>query len=162
MARLDFRPPAIEDESFASVEAKGAGWTPTIWTAHPSTAVSGVLQAGQYYIGDLAYFMKHSVYTGVWEKSFGFEDGIYKSSNGFWFAAASTRGDDQLRGSNGFRYELPGGAIGICSTALGDPNLQKGGQKGTFHDVDEPVRILFDSTGFRFATRSWHLYIPLH
>lgn len=162
MARLEVKFPAVEEEDYDDIESHGAGWKPTLWELIPSSAISGVIPAGNYYIGDLCYFMKYTLYDGLWGKKYYYENGIFKSSKDDYFAVGSTHGDTQLKGTNGFRYDIPSGAFGIVSLNLSNSKLEKYHSHGTFHSIDKDIRILFDKNGFRFATPDWHLFVPLH
>jgi hypothetical protein len=75
---------------------------------------------GTYYIGDPCYVMKDEFYDGVWGKKHGYESGVY-NINGVMFAVDGTAyGDGDYNGSDGKRYGVDSGTIGVVPKELWD------------------------------------------
>ncbi len=69
------------------------------------------LKPGKYYVGDIGYAIRPSVFDGVWMRN-GFKDGHYKFGP-YEFAVHSTGGDGGFRASDGTSYDVDGGNIGL-------------------------------------------------
>lgn len=77
---------------------------------------------GTYFIGDTCYALNDEIYHGVWGDKHGFNDGVY-DANGHKFAVAGTAyGDGEYKGSDGTRYAVDAGVIGITPKELWKPD----------------------------------------
>ena len=72
------------------------------------------------YIGDLCYVLSDSVYYGVWDEKYHFENGAYTDpETGLQFAMVSTKyGDGEYVDDADNEYPVDAGIIGICDLDL--------------------------------------------
>lgn len=119
------------------------------------------LPAGRYYIGDLCYALKKSVYDSVFGDN-AYRGGYYNTKDGFFFVDRTAYGDGSFKGSNGYEYGVDAGIIGIASMGVCNPEKEVYG--GTLHTFTEPVECNFrnrhnENGFFEFTSGSFHLII---
>lgn len=75
--------------------------------------------AGDYYVGDLCYDMKDTVYHEIWGEKFGFESGLYRrKSDGAVFGMFRTEGGRYKDRVSDKEYYDDAGNFGIASSVL--------------------------------------------
>jgi hypothetical protein len=124
--------------------------------AEYSKSTTQTLPAGRYYIGDLCYAMKDTIYDGI----FGGNDyayGYYTMKNGCFLVNGTAYGDGSYQGTNGFDYGVDAGIIGIASLSV--CNAEEKIYGGTAHTFTEPVKCTFKDGIFDFSSGNWHLTI---
>lgn len=91
------------------------------WKWSKKTAFSA--PPGTYYIGDLCYALDDKFYDGVFG-GHGYQDGYYEKNDtpSLFFAMAGTGGDGDFKASNGWRFCVDAGIIGIASKELCSKN----------------------------------------
>ena len=114
------------------------------------------LPAGRYYIGDLCYALKDTIYHGVFGEN-GYKSGHYKIVAGEFLVDRTAYGDGSYTGSNDFAYGVDAGIIGIASMSV--CNSEEHVYGGTLHTFTEPVECVFRSGLFTFKSASWYLEI---
>jgi hypothetical protein len=119
-------------------------------------SVSATLPAGRYFIGDLCYAMKKSIYQGVFGDT-GYASGHYKIVAGEFMVGRTAYGDGSYMGSNDFEYGVDAAIIGIASMSVCNPEEEVYG--GTLHTFTEPVECVFRNGLFTFKSGSWCLEI---
>ena len=89
------------------------------WVFMSQTKAS--LPPGTYYIGDLCYALKESLYDKVFGPQYrtGFYEVIDDPSKVFMMG--DTGGDGEFKGSDGYKYPVDAGIIGIASESTLDP-----------------------------------------
>jgi hypothetical protein len=89
------------------------------WTFTKTSKINTELPKGRYYIGDLCYVLGDNVYDNIFGGT-GYESGIYEEkSTGRTFLVNSTAyGDGEYPGSDGNKFAVDAGIIGICSEDL--------------------------------------------
>lgn len=117
------------------------------WDVMKKENFSFELPAGTYYIGDLCYALSDDVYDKIFGGT-GYSAGIYKErSTGHTFALAHTAwGDGEFEGSDGKKFAVDAGIIGICSIAL----KKKSGNGGHVYTFGSPVKCHFKMGWFTF------------
>lgn len=110
---------------------------------------------GKYYIGDLCYALQDCIYDGVFGKQ-GYEEGLYSSSLGS-FMMHGTGGDGEFPGSDGYKYPVDAGLIGIASLACCNPEKDIYG--GKVFEFKEPVKCKFNEEAFVFTSGNFYLRI---
>jgi hypothetical protein len=115
-----------------------------------------ILPAGRYYIGDLCYAMKDTIYDSVFGDT-AYSDGYYTTKDGDFLVAGTAYGDGAYKGSNNFEYGVDAGILGIASMGVCNPESDVSG--GTFHTFTRPVECHFKNGYFAFYSGSFHLTI---
>ena len=117
-----------------------------------------VLPAGDYFIGDLCYFLHDSV-GRVWEQQFEKSDGCFVTEGGQGFAVTTPLGGNGLyTGSNDVIYDVEGDTLGIVPAGFGDKEKYTG--CGTFHTFSESVSVSISDEGLlSISSGEWHLEI---
>jgi hypothetical protein len=102
------------------------------WHFHKMTNRQFLLPAGEYYIGDLCYVLGDDVYDNVFGGT-GYEAGLYQEKGtGRTFLVNNTAyGDGEYTGSDGNKFAVDAGIIGICPKSLMTKN-DGGGHMYTF------------------------------
>ena len=119
-------------------------------------SLTASLPAGRYYIGDLCYALKDTIYQGVFGDT-GYAPGHYKIVAGEFLVDRTAYGDGSFMGSNDFAYGVDAGIIGIASMSV--CNSEEHVYGGTLHTFTEPVECVFTSGLFTFKSGSWCLEI---
>lgn len=119
------------------------------------------LPPARYYIGDLCYALKESVYDRVFGDN-AYKGGYYTTNDGWFFVDRTAYGDGAYKGSNGHAYGVDAGIIGIAS--MGVCNPEKDVYGGTLHTFTESVTCNFrnrhnENGYFEFTSGSFHLII---
>lgn len=117
-----------------------------------------ILPAGDYFIGDLCYFLHDSV-GSVWEQQHKKSDGCFIAADGHGFAVTKPLGGNGLyTGSNDVIYDVDEDTLGIIPTHFGDRSKYTG--CGTFHSFSEPVAVSITDDGLlMISSGDWHLEI---
>jgi hypothetical protein len=114
------------------------------------------LPAGRYYIGDICYAMKESVYNEVFGDKL-YANGHYTTEDGVFVVSGTAYGDGSYKGTNGFEYGVDAGIIGIASMGVCNAEAELYG--GTLHTFTEPVKCNFKYGIFNFTSGDWNLEI---
>ena len=122
-----------------------------------SKSTSEILPAGRYYIGDLCYAMKNSIYDDVFGDT-PYSPGYYTTQDGCFLVDRTAYGDGAYTGTNGFEYGVDAGIIGIASMGVCNPDLPPR-LGGTLHTFTEPVNCKFKNGYFEFSSGSFNLRI---
>jgi hypothetical protein len=130
--------------------------TPVEKSYEYSTNTNVTLPAGRYYIGDLSYAMKNSVYHGVFGST-GYSSGHYKTKDGEFLLNRTAWGDGCYTASDGYEYGVDAAIIGIASMDVCNPEKDMYG--GTLHTFTEPVKCTFNNGRFEFSSGYWFLEI---
>nr|DAL09603.1 MAG TPA_asm: hypothetical protein [Caudoviricetes sp.] len=99
-----------------------------------------------FYIGDICYAMKDELYHGVWGDRFGFNDGCHEiAEHKLRFAVAGTAyGDGTYGGTNGFRFPVDAGNIGVVPLEMCSGRKLEGyGNCGMV--VDQPGTVRYSA-----------------
>jgi len=117
-----------------------------------------VLPAGDYFIGDVCYFLHDSV-TRVWKNKFRGSDGCFVTEGGQGFAITKpVAGNGLYMGSNSVIYDVEEENLGVVPVAFGDKNKYTG--CGTFHSFDKPVSVYITKDGLlSISSGDWNLEI---
>lgn len=120
-------------------------------------AHDSVLPAGDYYVGDVSYFLQDPVLNGV--LSGAFSDGCFVNEAGVGFAVVNpAAGSGLYKGSNKFLYEFDYGGFGLVPSCLGTQKKFTG--CGTFHTFTEPVSFYLSDDGIiTLKSGDWFLDI---
>jgi hypothetical protein len=127
------------------------------WNFTPTNSFSKTLPAGTYYIGDLCYALSDDVYDNVFGDA-GYESGIYaeKDSDRVFLVNGTAYGDGEYPGSDGNRFAVDAGIIGICSQSL----MEKSGDGGHVYTFTSPVHCTFKRDGrFFFSDQRTRLVV---
>ncbi len=126
------------------------------WTFIKSNKINTTLPAGEYYIGDLCYVLGDNVYDNIFGGT-GYEMGIYtEKATGRTFLVGSTAyGDGEYPGSDGKKFAVDAGIIGICPKSL----MAKDDGGGHMYTFREPVRCEFRGGRFFFESGYKHLVV---
>lgn len=114
------------------------------------------IPAGTYYIGDLCYVLSDDIYDNI----FGGMDycsGIYeeKATKRLFIVGNTAYGDGEYPGSDGNKFAVDAGIIGICSASL----VEKSGRGGHMYTFKSPVRCKFTTGRFSFTSKERSLLI---
>jgi hypothetical protein len=106
------------------------------------------LPAGKYYIGDLCYVLGEDVYDDVFGGT-GYSSGIYeeKGTDRTFLVSHTSWGDGEFPGSDGKKFAVDSGTIGICSTSL----MVKDDGGGHLYTFEKPVKCEFRAGLFSFS-----------
>ncbi len=118
------------------------------WNVTKATKINTSLPAGTYYIGDLCYVLGDNIYDNIFGGT-GYEMGIYtENSTGRTFVVNSTAwGDGEYPASDGKKFAVDAGIIGICPASL----MAKDDGGGHMYTFDAPVRCKFSGGRFFFS-----------
>jgi hypothetical protein len=118
-----------------------------------------VVPAGRYYVGDLCYALPENLYDGVFGGT-RYQSGLYTQTgtNNFFFLGG-TGGDGQFRGTDGYKYLVDAGILGIVPAHLCDLN-NKAIRGGKFHTFDSPVTCVADGCSLRLESGWNNILIP--
>lgn len=73
---------------------------------------------GKYFVGDICYAIDDVIYHDLWGRENNYKDGVFKV-NDVSFAVASTAfGDGGYVGSDGVKYSVDAGVIGVVPDSL--------------------------------------------
>lgn len=106
--------------------------------------------AGTYYIGDLCYALPRDVYDKVFGDLGGYQSGYYFKGADFFMMAGTAYGDGEYRGSDGNRFCVDAGIIGIAPISICD---MRGGTRisgGHIYTFSRPVNCRFGGGVFDF------------
>jgi hypothetical protein len=119
------------------------------WTYTRETVF--VCPKGQYYLGDLCYALGDEIYQGVFgEKTYA--DGLYqKDENEFFMVAGTACGDGEYTDSQGRKYSVDAGIIGICPLEM----AVKGTEGGHVVTFDKAFHASFYGGMFAFQPADW-------
>jgi hypothetical protein len=117
-----------------------------------------VLPAGDYFIGDISYFL-HDSLDLVWKNTFRCGDGCFVTDEGHGFVVTKPiAGNGFYMGSNNVIYDVTEENIGVVPVAFGDSNKYTG--CGTFHSFDNPVSVYISKRGLlSISSGNWILDI---
>ncbi len=126
------------------------------WTVIERNSFKTTLDADDYYIGDLCYVFSNDMYDGIFGAT-SYSSGIYKENNtDRVFAVASTAyGDGEYDGSDGNKFAVDAGIIGICSKDL----MAKDDGGGHMYEFNHPVICRFRGGHFSFESQYKYLSI---
>jgi hypothetical protein len=119
------------------------------------------LPAGTYYIGDLCYAMPDEIYHDIWDDKFNFNDGCYKRAAAgpedmdVYFAMRGTGGDGEMIGSDGKRFMIDAGHIGIASVSI----CTKADKPDTIYTFTKDVQCSLLGDSFKFSDGQQYLSI---
>lgn len=119
------------------------------------------LPAGTYYIGDICYVLDDVVYESVFGET-GYEEGLYmKDSKKFFLVGQTSWGDGEFSGSDGCKYLVDAGVIGIVSEELisSDPDSGKDTDGGKVYTFLTPVVVTMEKGIFTFESKDIYLRI---
>jgi hypothetical protein len=119
------------------------------WTVTRKQHFDHTLPAGKYYIGDLCYVLGDDVYDGVFGGT-GYSSGIYeeKGTDRTFLVSHTAWGDGEFPASDGKKFAVDAGIIGICSTSL----MAKNDGGGHLYTFDKPVKCEFRLGRFTFIS----------
>lgn len=130
---------------------------------HPITTTFG---KGTYYIGDIGYVLKDSIYDHIWGDKCQYQSGTIKikSKNGKhskFVVDHTAYGDGGYKGSDGIIYGVDSGNIGVVPKTLwkGPSPCCNSGRVVTvknqlrFHSLDGVFHIRFDDHSIIINTR---------
>lgn len=114
------------------------------------------IPAGTYYIGDLCYALGDDIYHNIFGGT-GYFSGIYeeKATKRIFMLAGTAYGDGEYPGSDGNKFAVDAGIIGICSASL----VEKSGRGGHMYTFKSPVRCKFTTGRFSFTSQDRSLMI---
>ena len=119
--------------------------------------VTNVLPPGEYFIGDLCYFLNDPI-VDVWSFDFKKNDGVFTTDNGLGFGVIKPySGNGIYIGSNRFSYDVEDMNLGIASTTFGDTSKYNG--CGTFHKFNKPVIMDWVEGVIYFKSDKWTMNI---
>jgi hypothetical protein len=126
------------------------------WHFHKMTDRQFLLPAGEYYIGDLCYVLSDDVYDNVFGGT-GYESGLYqeKGTGRTFLVNGTAYGDGEYTGSDGNKFAVDAGIIGICPKSLMAKN-DGGGHMYTFR---KPVDCRLYDGEFTFSSGFTYLSI---
>lgn len=127
------------------------------------------LPPGEYYIGDPSYFVQWSVYEDFLDKYSGSKAAHFKSKEGSMIVGG-TGMDGNFVASNGAKYSVDAGLLGIASFGLGAGTYKNkvslAKRYGSYHDFSSPVIVHYTGSTsgnsfpkFTFTSGSWKLSI---
>ena len=117
-----------------------------------------ILPAGEYFIGDVCYFLQDTIYEKIWDKVYSCNEGCFVKKDGAGFGTCNVEsGNGVYHGSNKFRYEVDNFNIGIVSAKFGDKKKFTG--CGTFHLFELPVTFTKKDGVIVFESGDWSLKI---
>jgi hypothetical protein len=116
---------------------------------------SNVLNAGNYYIGDLCYFLPDPILDEV---SSSCDSDMFINPNGDGFGLVRPySGNGLYMGSNHFEYDVDEDNLGIVACSIGDRRKFTG--CGTFHKFKEPVVMNWTSGVLSIKSGTYSLLI---
>lgn len=109
------------------------------------------LPPGTYYVGDLCYALKDTLYDKVFGPQY--RDGYYcsKSNPSDLFMMGGTGGDGEFRGTDGKMYPVDAGIIGIASESTLDKN-KRFADCGSMYTFKGNVLVKFRQDKFEFSS----------
>jgi len=128
LATKIFHPERTEPKRFRETKAKLVDMiiphlsfddpeNPENWKENDNNKIF-TLPAGTYYIGDLCYMMKDSVYDKIWGNKYNYDSGNYERTGdkpAYFSMMHTTFGDGLMVDRTGVEYGIDAGIIGICS-----------------------------------------------
>jgi hypothetical protein len=118
-----------------------------------------ILPAGEYFVGDVCYFLQDSVMKEVWSNMFNNSDGCFVRDDGYKFIITKPfAGNGFYTGSNKFIYDVDDDNLGIVPVIMGDYSKFTG--CGTFHKFNKPVSVFISEHGvISIKSDKWNLDI---
>lgn len=114
------------------------------------------LTSGDYYIGDISYFLQDAIIKKLQNR----KNNTYFEDNGYEIVIVKPTGGNGLyEGSDGFIYDIEDENLGIIHVALGDHSKFTG--CGTFHTFVNPVTVTILNEVFTVKSGSWNLNINI-
>ena len=126
------------------------------WNFVQKDRIVATLPPGEYYIGDLCYVLGDDVYDNIFGGT-GYESGIYtEKATGRTFLVNSTAwGDGEYPGSDGKKFAVDAGIIGICPKSL----MTKDDGGGHMYTFTQPVNCRFSAGRFFFESGYKYLVV---
>jgi hypothetical protein len=123
-----------------------------------STNVVYELLPGNYYIGDISYFLQDSIINKIHFK----QDNIYFNGDNKkgLVVIKPSYGNGLYEGSDNFIYDIEENNIGIVHVSLGKKSKFTG--CGTFHSFVNPVRVTIANHIFIVESGLWNLNINMN
>lgn len=112
------------------------------------------LPAGTYYIGDICYVLDDKIYDEVFGST-GYEEGLYYKESQQFLVGHTFDGDGEFRGSDGCKYSVDAGVIGIVSQGL----ISKDPDGGKVHTFSTDVFVTMEKGVFTFENEDIYLQI---
>lgn len=106
--------------------------------------------AGTYYIGDLCYALPRDLYDKVFGDVGGYSSGLYSKGDDFFMLDGTAYGDGEYPGSDGNKFAVDAGIIGIAPIRICD---MRGGTRingGHIYTFKKPVKCRFGGGVFNF------------
>lgn len=115
-------------------------------------------KVGKIFIGDICYALNKDIYNKVWGEENDYEDGTYeavnKSNEKFSFAVYGTKyGDGTYDGSDGKKYSVDAGVLGMVPIELWEDNLDENelNELGTVINTEKVLLDFDDNNEFYFS-----------
>jgi len=118
------------------------------------------LPAGTYYIGDICYVLDDVIYESVFGET-GYEEGLYMKDSEQFLVGQTFCGDGEFSGSDGCKYAVDAGVIGIVSEGLisSDPDSGKDTNGGKVYTFSSDVLVTMEKGVFTFESEGIYLRI---
>lgn len=127
------------------------------WTFKSSPgSIACTLPAGDYYIGDLCYVLGDDIYDNIFG-GFGYESGVYteKATGRSFVVDGTAYGDGVYPSSDGKKFMVDAGIIGICPTSL----MAKNDGGGHIYKFKDEVKCHFANGRYIFNSGPSQLVI---
>lgn len=126
------------------------------WNFTKTSNIKAELPRGRYYIGDLCYVLGDNIYDNIFGGT-GYESGIYeeKNSDRVFLVNSTAYGDGEYPGSDGNKFAVDAGIIGICSEDL----MAKDDGGGHMYTFRRPVECRLRGGKFTFTDGSTYVSI---
>jgi len=118
----------------------------------PEEVVATTFEPGVYYFGDICYVMKDEMYHGFWGDKCDFNDGVYDSPEGKFAVAGTAYGDGEYKGSDGIRYGVDAGVLGIVPESMWKVDRKEAESMGRVFDVQNNLRFEAENGEFSVNT----------
>lgn len=121
--------------------------------------VTETLPPGTYYIGDIGYALSTEIFLDYWGYQHNYVPGSFHISDGQFVVDKTANGDGIFYGSDGSKYLVDAGNIGIVTRNLWDKTIEHLRSLGKIVDVTHSLHVYFSNGTFHFFDEGKSFFI---
>ncbi len=114
--------------------------------------ITETLPPGTYYIGDIGHALSTETFLDFWGNQYGYTSGSFHVADGQFVVDKTAPGDGIFYGTDGSKFLVDAGNIGIVTRNLWDETEIRLRTLGKIIDSSFPIHVYFSEGMFQFST----------